>query len=365
MRRWLRSVRPPPVEQALALVVDAAVPLLDQTPPPAVDPTPASPVEPAPGPVVDPTPAPVVEPASAPVIDETPAPVAPAPGPVVDPTPAPVESAPAPVLDPAPAPPVVQAPAPVVGASPRPRRRWAIRRVLLWPGSTPDPRAWMRQVRRRLLRRLRPCPRRRRRRRSRRPRFRARRLLAAGPRRPSVGIDTSDTTRAKGPVARSGSLIAAILASGAPAALMAVTSLSGPVAPSLVLSAATRRALARNARSAADADARKPPPTGHGGGGGKGPAPSGPPGSAAAGAGGAAPGGFSSAPLSDVILVLLALVAGELRRLRLRPSLSAPSRFHTPSAAAWLSARSGCPQSASARAERVDAPQSRFRRESS
>jgi hypothetical protein len=31
--------------------------------------------------------------------------------------------------------------------------------------------------------------------------------------------------------------------------------------------------------------------------------------------------------LSDVILVLLALIAGELRRLRLRPSLSAPSGF--------------------------------------
>ena len=108
---------------------------------------------------------------------------------------------------------------------------------------------------------------------------------------------------------------------------MPVTSPSGAVTPSLVLSSATRRALARNARSAADAAARKPPPTGHGGGGGKGPAPSGPPGSAAAGAGGAAPGGLSSAPLSDVILVLLALVAGELRRLRLRPSLSAPSGF--------------------------------------
>jgi hypothetical protein len=108
---------------------------------------------------------------------------------------------------------------------------------------------------------------------------------------------------------------------------MALTSPSGAVTPSLVLSSATRRALARNARSAADAEARKPPQTGHGGGGGKGPAPSGPPGSAAAGAGGAAPGGLSSAPLSDVILVRLALAAGELRRLRLRPSLSAPSGF--------------------------------------
>jgi hypothetical protein len=107
---------------------------------------------------------------------------------------------------------------------------------------------------------------------------------------------------------------------------MALTSPSGAVTPSLVLSSATRRALARNARSHAAAAATRPPAVGNGGGG-KGPAPSGPPGSAAAGAGGAAPGGLSSAPLSDVILVLLALGAGALRRLRLRPSLSAPSGF--------------------------------------
>jgi hypothetical protein len=108
---------------------------------------------------------------------------------------------------------------------------------------------------------------------------------------------------------------------------MAATSPSGVGTPSLVLSSATRRAVGRNARSDTDAAPTKPPPTGHGGGGGKGPAPSGPPGSAAAGAGSGAPGGLSSAPLSDVILVLLALAAGELRRLRLRPSLSAPSGF--------------------------------------
>jgi hypothetical protein len=142
-----------------------------------------------------------------------------------------------------------------------------------------------------------------------------------------VGSETSDATQATGPAAPPRSLIAAILASGAPAALMDLTSRSGALPPQLVLSTPMRRALARVGRSAADPAPTKPSRTGDGGGGGKGPAPSGPPGSAAAGAGGAAPGGLSSAPLSDVILVLLALVAGGLRRHRLRPLLSAPSGF--------------------------------------
>jgi hypothetical protein len=143
---------------------------------------------------------------------------------------------------------------------------------------------------------------------------------------PIVGSGPSDATQATGPVAPSRSLIAAILASGAPAALMDLTSQSGALPPQLVLSTPMRRALARDGRSDADPAPTKPSRTG-GGGGGKGPAPSGPPGSSAAGAGGAAPGGLSSAPLSDVILVLLALVAGGLRRHRLRPLLSAPSGF--------------------------------------
>jgi hypothetical protein len=123
------------------------------------------------------------------------------------------------------------------------------------------------------------------------------------------------------------SLIAAILTSGAPAALMDLTSPSGVAPTRFLLSTPTRPAFARDARSGADPAPTKPSHTGNGGGGGKGPAPSGPPGSTAAGAGGAAPGGLSSGPLSDVILVLLALVAGGLRRHRLRLTLSAPSGF--------------------------------------
>jgi hypothetical protein len=106
---------------------------------------------------------------------------------------------------------------------------------------------------------------------------------------------------------------------------MDLTSPSGAVSSPPVLSIPTRRAFTRGGRSNADPAPTKPSHTG--GGGGKGPAPSGPPGSAAAGAGGSAPGGLSSAPLSDVILVLLALVAGGLRRHRLPLTLSAPSGF--------------------------------------
>jgi len=108
---------------------------------------------------------------------------------------------------------------------------------------------------------------------------------------------------------------------------MDLTPPSGVVPTRLLLSTQTRPGFARDARSGADPAPTKPSHTGNGGGGGKGPAPSGPPGSTAAGAGGAAPGGLSSGPLSDVILVLLALVAGGLRRHRLRPTLSAPSGF--------------------------------------
>jgi hypothetical protein len=149
--------------------------------------------------------------------------------------------------------------------------------------------------------------------------------VAAGAAPPIVGSETSDATQSAGPAPPPRSLIAAILTSGAPAALMDLTSPSGAMPSRLALSTSTRRAFARDARSGADPAPTKPSHTG--GGGGKGPAPSGPPGSSAAGAGGAAPGGLSSAPLSDVILVLLALVAGGLRRHRLRPTLSAPSGF--------------------------------------
>jgi hypothetical protein len=151
--------------------------------------------------------------------------------------------------------------------------------------------------------------------------------LAGGAAPPIVGNKTSHATPSAGPVAPPRSLIAAILTSGAPAALMDLTSPSGLVPTRLLLSTPTRPALARDARSGADPAPTKPSHTGNGGGGTKGPAPSGPPGSAAAGAGGAAPGGLSSGPLSDVILVLLALVAGGLRRHRLRPTLSGPSGF--------------------------------------
>ena len=151
--------------------------------------------------------------------------------------------------------------------------------------------------------------------------------VAGGAATPIVGSETFHATQSAGPAAPPRSLIAAILASGAPAALMDLTSSSGVVPSRLVLSTPTRRAFARDGRSGADPAPTKPSHTGDGGGGGNGPAPSGPPGSTAAGAGGAAPGGLSSAPLSDVILVLLALVAGELRRHRLRPTLSAPSGF--------------------------------------
>ena len=313
-----------------------AAPVMDQTPTPA---------EPTPAPVVDPAPAPVVEPAPALVLDPAPAPVVePAPAPVVEPAPAPVvEPAPALVVEPAPAP--VARPRPHRSSSPRRHRSWCSRRRRR---SSPH-RPWRRHPRRC---RVQDCFSGRGRLRFRQLRCGAvgclglcgravrfdggagraaralrhvacfRRLRAAerreGHPRPS---------HASGPAAPPPSPIAAILASGAPAALMPFTSPSGAVRPSLLLSSATRRALARDARSAANAAARKPPPIGHGDGGGKGPAPSGPPGSAAAGAGGGATGGVSVAPLSDVILVLLALASGEPRRLRLRPSLSAPSGF--------------------------------------
>jgi hypothetical protein len=69
----------------------------------------------------------------------------------------------------------------------------------------------------------------------------------------------------------------------------------------------------------------KPPPADPGGGG-KAPIPSGP-GSSATGAGSGAPGGLSSALWCDVMIVMLALACTELRRLRLRPTLSPAAGF--------------------------------------
>jgi hypothetical protein len=95
-------------------------------------------------------------------------------------------------------------------------------------------------------------------------------------------------------------------------------------APRLLLSAPARRAL--DAKTASRTrGAMKPSPAGQGGG--KGPPPSGPPGSASAGGGSGAPGGISSAQWCVMIIVLLALTGQELRRLRLRPTLAAPSGF--------------------------------------
>ena len=106
---------------------------------------------------------------------------------------------------------------------------------------------------------------------------------------------------------------------------MAFTSASDPATSRLMLPAATRRALDANAASRGAATAPKPPPVGHGGG--QGPGPSGPPGSASAGGASGAPGGLSSAQWCVVIIILLALAGQELRRHRLRLSLSAPSGF--------------------------------------
>jgi hypothetical protein len=136
----------------------------------------------------------------------------------------------------------------------------------------------------------------------------------------------SDTSDSAGPDAPPTSRIAAILASGAPAALMPFPSGSDPAMARLLMSPSARRALDASAASHGVATTPKPPPIGHGGGG-KGPGPSGPPGSASAGAGSAAPGGLSSALWFVMIVAGLALAGQELRRHRLRLTLSAPSGF--------------------------------------
>jgi hypothetical protein len=142
---------------------------------------------------------------------------------------------------------------------------------------------------------------------------------------PSVRHDTSDATEAGGPAGAPPSFIAAVLASGAPAALLPFLSPSAMGTPRLLLSPATRRALDRNATSGANAAATPSPADP--GGGGNGPAPSGPPGSASSGAGSAAPGGLSSAVWCEIVIVLLALSGRELRRHRLRPVLSPAAGF--------------------------------------
>jgi hypothetical protein len=138
---------------------------------------------------------------------------------------------------------------------------------------------------------------------------------------PSIASDADETN---GPARPPASPIAAILASGAPAALMPAVAGSDAAARRLLLSAPARRGLGHNATSGAD-PAPKPPPVTQGGG--QGPAPSGPPGSASAGAASAAAGGLSSAQWGVVIVALLALAGRELRRHRLRLTLSGPSGF--------------------------------------
>jgi hypothetical protein len=121
-------------------------------------------------------------------------------------------------------------------------------------------------------------------------------------------------------------VIAAIMASGAPAALMPRMSAAEQANRPLLMTPSDRTALASRPRPGAGGAATKPSPAAPGGGG-KGPAPPGPPGSAGFGAGSTAPGGLSSALWCDVIIVLLALACGELRRYRLRPTLTGPAGF--------------------------------------
>jgi hypothetical protein len=116
--------------------------------------------------------------------------------------------------------------------------------------------------------------------------------------------------------------IAAILASGAPAALGALTD---PAGPQPLLATVTRRALDK-APAHTRGSAPKPSPAGQGGGGPSQPPPA-PPGSASAGGTSGAPGGVSTAQWCVVILVLLALTGRELRRFRFRLIDSTPSGF--------------------------------------
>jgi hypothetical protein len=135
----------------------------------------------------------------------------------------------------------------------------------------------------------------------------------------------ADNPAADGPARPPSARIAEILASGAPAALLA-TLARDLAAPQPLLSAATRRALATKTAERNRGASMKPTPAGTGGGG-QGPPPAGPPGSASAGGGSGAPGGLSSAQWCVVIVILLALTGQELRRFRLRVTLATPSGF--------------------------------------
>jgi hypothetical protein len=121
-----------------------------------------------------------------------------------------------------------------------------------------------------------------------------------------------------------GARIAEILASGAPAALVPEMT-SDRAAPRVLLAPAARRAVDAKTAARMHRGGTSPSPAGHGDG--KTPPPAGPPGSASAGASGAASSGLSSAQWGVIVLVLLALGCQELRRLRLRPTLSPAAGF--------------------------------------
>jgi hypothetical protein len=119
--------------------------------------------------------------------------------------------------------------------------------------------------------------------------------------------------------------IAAILASGAPAALVPVATTPDSAAPRALVAPVVRRPLDAKTAARTHRGGVEPSPAGHGDG--KAPPPAGPPGSASAGASGAASSGLSSAQWGVIVLVLLALAGQELRRLRLRPTLSPAAGF--------------------------------------